>query len=69
MFPLTMRYRTLAFLTATPAFASILYVTSTLDFTTKPLFLKLWSLVDFDLEICLQPEYLSLWFQVDKIPL
>ena len=32
-----MRYRTLAFLTATPAFASILYVTSTLDFTTKPI--------------------------------
>ena len=41
MFPLTMRYRTLAFLTATPAFASILYVTSTLDFTTKPMFLEI----------------------------
>ena len=36
MFPLTMRYRTLAFLTTTPAFASIFYVTSTLDFKTKP---------------------------------
>ena len=36
-----MRYRTLAFLTATPAFASILYVTSTLDFTTKPMFLEI----------------------------